>query len=246
VSDAVSPVVINQTMATRYWPGRSAVGKPLAIGSAPARVAGVVRDSVYYSLGDHGIAFLYLPADRDPRQAMTVIARTVSDVLPTLPSIEHAVSAVDRRVAVSAPASFENVRDVPLYSPRAFASTAGLFSALALILTSIGLYGVTAASVGQRTMEIGLRMALGARASDVVGGLLWDAARVVAAGVAVGLAGGYAIAGALGSWLFGIGRFDALTYAMVVGLVSAIALAAAWWPARRAARIDPVRALRAG
>jgi ABC-type antimicrobial peptide transport system permease subunit len=124
------------------------------------------------------------------------------------------------------------------------ASIASLFGAVALLLTGIGLYGVVSSSVSQRAREIGVRMALGARSSDVLAGVLRDSASLVAIGAGLGLAGGYALAAALRQWLFGVAPFNAGVYACVVGALSVVAVVAAWAPARRAAAIDPVTALR--
>jgi hypothetical protein len=237
--------VINETMAKKFWPGRDPVGSSIElVGRGPLTIAGVVRDSTYYHLGETPLPYVYLPAEFAKPPTFAVLARTSSNAADLLAPIRRAVAATDPRATPYDPTTFEDARQVPLYPQRLLAGVATVFGALALLLTGIGLYGVVSTTVSHRTREIGVRMALGARAWDVQAGVLRESIVLVAIGALVGLAGGAAFASALRTWLFGVGTFDAGAYASVTALLALLAIVAAWVPARRAAMIDPAITLR--
>jgi predicted permease len=238
-------VVINETMARQFWTDRDAVGSTIEIvGRGLVTVVGVARDSVYYALGEAPLPFMYLAAELAMPETMAMIVRTTTPVGGLLAQIEREIAAVDERLAPSASAVFDQLRSVPLYPARAFAAIAMTFGALALVLTAVGLYGVVAGTVAQRTREFGVRLALGAPSARLQRGVLREALGLAGAGGLLGLGGGYLGSAAFRAWLFGIGAFEPVTYAAVAGVVLTVTLAAAWAPARRAARIDPVTALR--
>jgi predicted permease len=244
-SSAGNVVVINETMARQFWSGRDPVGtRIIVVGRGPATVVAVARDSVYYELGEAPRPFMYIPAETALPESLAVIVRTTTPVRAMLAALAREIALVDERIAPLASTSFDALRQVPLYPSRAFASIALVFGALALLLTAVGLYGVVAGVVGQRTREFGVRLALGARGAQIVGVVLRDALLLAGIGVVAGLAAGRLVSDALGSWLFGVTAVDPATYAAVAGIVVAVTMAAAWIPARRAARIDPVTALR--
>ena len=239
-------VVINETMARRVLSGRDPIGATIQVtGRGPVTVVGVARDSAYYELGEAPRPFVYLPAETFLPESLAVIARTTMPVTPLLPTLAREVAAADDRIAPLAVTSFDALRQVPLYPSRALASIALAFGALALLLTAVGLYGVVAGIVGHRTREFGVRLALGARGGQIVGRVLRDALFLVAAGVVGGLVAGVLVSDAIQSWLFGVEAIDFSTYTGVALFVLVVTLVAAWIPARRAARIDPVTALRA-
>jgi hypothetical protein len=237
--------VINETMAKRFWPGQDAVGRPIEfLGKGMITVTGVVRDSAYYAIGEEPMPFVYVPAEVANPLTYTLLARTNLPADDLLPALVRSVTVTDARVRPLDPITFEESRLVQLYPQRLLATTAFIFGVVALLLTSIGLYGVVSTSVGQRTREIGVRMALGARSAEIQRGVLRASATLVGCGALVGLAGGYAVAGAVRQWLFGVAPFDLELYAAVALALCLVAVAAAWVPARRAARVDPVIALR--
>jgi len=170
--------------------------------------------------------------------------RTAGAAEQVLPAVERAVRQVDPRIVAGAVTTLEALRRAPLFPGRALATTALAFGIIALLLTAVGVYGVVSASVGERTREIGVRMALGAESRRVQRDVLREALRLTAAGAAFGFLVGYLAATMMQSWLFQVGPFDGVAYLLVATLIGLAAIAAAWIPARRAAAIDPVLALR--
>jgi predicted permease len=239
------PLVINETMARRMFPDKNAVGLPLeVVGQGSGTIVGVVRDIKYYDLSGPAIPYVYFPAEAQMPGEYTLHIRTTGDPAPVLARLSRALAAADHRLATFDVMTFEALRRVPLFPARALMTSAMAFGLIALALTAVGLYGVVATSVGQRTREIGVRMALGARPSMVLGGVLRESLTIVGIGAVAGLALGYFAIGALRSSMSEIGSMDVTTAAGVAGLLAASAILAAWIPARRAAAIDPVRALR--
>ena len=238
-------VVINETMARRFWAGRNSLGQPVElVGQGSFVVAGIARDITYYEIGEAPRPYIYFPdrvlLDFQPK----LHVRTAGPAEPVLPAVERLVRAVDPRFAPSGSTTFLALRQAPLFPGRALATSALAFGLIALALTAVGLYGVVAASVGQRTREIGVRMALGAEARVVLREMLRDALRLTGAGAAVGFAGAYLTASAMRSLLFQVGPFDGVAYLLVGTVIATTTIAAAWVPARRAASIDPVVALK--
>jgi predicted permease len=242
--------VISQGMADRYWPGEDPLGKRFRLGFPDlglpwVEIVGVVGNTVQTGLDQGKGAEFYLPLRQWPvPMAMHLVVR--SRLGPT--AIASAV-----REAVAAAVPDEPVRDVRVLSERIEASTAGrrfnrnlfeCFAAMALALALVGIYGVLAFNVGQRTPEIGIRMALGAGRGDVLRGVVARGLALVGPGLAVGLGCAWATSRILQSQLFEIRGTDPLTYGIAAGLMTLAATAACLLPARRASRIDPVEALR--
>jgi hypothetical protein len=241
----VREVVVNQTMAREFWPGRDPIGLPVELaGDGMFTVAGIARDIAYYSIGDAPRPYVYFPDSVLVNFEPTIHARVSGSTEQSLPAIQRAVREADARLATSVATSFEQLRSVPLFPGRALAGTALAFGVIALLLTIVGLYGVVSASVGERTREIGIRMALGAASQRVLRDVLGDALRLTAVGAAIGFLGGYLTAVLMKPWLFETRPFDPIGYFAVAALVGSAAIAAAWVPARRAASIDPAEALR--
>jgi len=237
--------VVNETLAKRFFPSGGAVGASIeVVGAGQAAITGIVRDSAYFNVGEVPLPFVFLPAELAMPTGYTLIARTSVPPEQTLAGITDAIHATDARVRPFDAGTFEGWREAELAPQRLLAWATSAFGAIALGLTAIGLFGVVSTSVALRTREIGIRMALGARPDRVVAGVLRESAALVVAGAAVGLAVAFASAGLLRQWLFGVSRFDAMTYLLVVVVLGVMTLMAAVLPARRAARIDPIRALR--
>jgi putative ABC transport system permease protein len=242
---AAPAAVVNETFARRFFAGRDPIGAAIVfVDRGSLTITGVVKDSVYYQVGEAPMPFVFLPAELARPAGFTVLARTAGDPAVVLPALARAVTATDARVRPAELTTFEQARAVQLYPRSVLAWASSAFGAVALVLTAIGLFGVVSTSVGQRTREIGIRMALGARPGGVLTGVLGESAALVGGGTLVGLVAAGSVTGFLRQWLFGVTPVDAGVYLVAGLLLSAMALAAAWMPARRAARIDPVVALR--
>jgi predicted permease len=244
---AAPVVVINETMARRFWNDRDPVGQSIGIvPNGRATIVGVVRDVAYYEIGADPIPYLYLPAELRPPGRVILHVRTAGDPGPVIARLAKAIETVDPRLAATEVMTFEELRRVPLFTPRLLAIAASVFGGLSVLLAGVGLFGVVTMSVGERTREIGVRMALGARPDVVLRGVLGEAMLLAGLGLVLALVAGYLGSGVLSAWLFQTSPFDVSAYGLVVVLLVGLALLAAWVPARRAARIVPVTALRQG
>ena len=240
-------VVINETMAKRYWPSGNAVGQSITMvggGGIQLEVVGVVRDIKYYSLDETARSYVYASAWQGPVQSPIVHVRTAGDPIQFVALLKRAISAVDPRVAVDETITFDELRQQPLMLRRVMSIVANAFSLLSLLLALVGIYGTMANAVGQRTKEIGVRMAFGARAADVYRLILGEGLVPVAIGVAIGLTATGFVTTLIASELFGVTQGDPLTHIVAaLGVVMASATALSL-PAIRATRVDPVAILR--
>lgn len=244
-ADAESPdvAVVNETLAARLWPGENPVGKRLALHDEKnsTEVIGVVRTGKYQSLGERPLAAVYLghlPAQR------TLLIRTAGNDRTMLETMRREVQLVDPMMAGTNLQTIEDYMALPLFPARTTGLLLGASGILAVVLTTIGLFGVIAYIVSQRTHEIGVRMALGARQSDVLKLVMRQGLYVTAVGVAIGLALACVAARLLSPFLYGIGANDPATMAGVALGLTCVAMLACYLPARRAMRVDPVKALR--
>jgi predicted permease len=244
-------ILVNRAFAEKYFPGEDAVGKHLgdtSLTTASIReIVGVVENFRDAGLDQDQWPAEYEPFDQDPGSYYDLILRTSQDpasLLPSLPSMIHSVSP---SVSVDWNRTMQQIIDdsQPAYIHRSAAYLVGGFAVLALVLGVVGLYGVIAYSVSQRTREIGVRMALGAQRSSVYQLVLGEAGRLIVIGVVVGLAGAVGAAMLMGKLLFGVQAWDAETLASVAVVLAASAMLASYIPARRAASVNPTEALRA-
>jgi putative ABC transport system permease protein len=243
-------VAVSEGFARRYWPGQDPIGKRLKIplpGSpyhlAWLTVVGVVGDARYRELQAARLD-LYLSYLQSPYGPKHLVVRTAGDPLAIAPSVRAIVRDVDRDLLAEDVTPMETVVAAALGGPRFGAQLLSAFALVALALAALGTYGVMAFLVGRRHREIGVRMALGARAGDVMGLVLGQGMRPVAAGLAVGVAGSLALGRAMSTLLFGLAPHDALTMAGAAAVLAAASAAACYFPARRAARLDAAAALR--
>ncbi len=207
-------------------------------------VVGVVKEIKYYDLGAPPENQAYLAFAQSPTNTVSLIARTPGDAMAVAQSMRAIVRAVDPNQSVSRIVTIETKMDETQAGSRILTQVVGFFGSLALLLAAVGIYGVMAYSVSQRSKEIGIRMALGARGSNVLGLVIRQGMGIVMGGMVVGVGGAYALARMLSRFMFGIEASDPVTFAGSFAVLTAVALVACWIPAQRAARVDPVVALR--
>jgi predicted permease len=245
---AAQPVVIvNRTAAQRFWPGASAIGRTLRFTAAgPAvTVVGVTEDGKYRNLTETPRPYLFLPLAQNYRGSVTLVVRTGGNPMDLVPPVRQAFAVLDPEMPLFDVKTLEGlIVGRALLGPRIAAQMAGVLGLLALALTVVGLYGVVAYAASRRAREFGIRMALGARPADVLALVLRQGVRLVAIGVGAGAVAALGVSRALRSLLFGVGTTDPLTYGAAVAVLTAVALAAAYLPARRATKVDPMVALR--
>jgi predicted permease len=252
VENSPPVVVVNQTLAKRFFPGREAIGRtvrfPAATGDGqltpPMRIVGIARDSKYVTLGEAPIPFVYLPLRQDYNPGMALLVRTERDPSGVLPQIRREVAALDPGLPIFNVQPLGAQIQGALFLSRVGAYLLAAFGALALLLTTVGTYGVITYTVARRIPEIGLRMALGAGPTRIIGMVLANGMRLVAMGLAIGLAAAMVLGRSLAPLLFGVGPSDPLTFAVISLLLGGVALLACYVPARRAAGVSPTVALR--
>jgi predicted permease len=238
-------VVVNETMARRYWQGRDPVGGRLRSGPDWVTVVGVAADGKYGSLSEPALSVMYFPIQQVYRADPVLHVATRGPAEPVIGAVRQAVAGLAPDLALFDVRTLEEHLRMSVAIPRMAALLLGIFGGVALLLAAVGLYGLIAFVVGQRTREIGVRMALGADRADILRQVLGQGARLAGAGLVAG-AGLAALATPLmSSLLVGVSPTDATTFAATGALLLGVALAAAWLPAARAARVDPVDALRA-
>jgi putative ABC transport system permease protein len=240
-------VVVNQTMARKYWPNGSAVGHRIRNGppNTPWRtIVGVVSDIKNAGLDRPSGTELYFPTTQIPPRLAYLFVKTRADPLSAANAIRAEMRALDRALPISDLRTMEDVLDSARARPRFVTLVLTLFSSIALLLAALGIYGVISYSVAQRTSEIGIRMALGAQSGDVLKLVGWTGLRFAIAGTVLGAFGAFALTRTMSGLLFGVSSFDAGTFAAMAAALIAVTMVACWIPARRASKVDPLVALR--
>ena len=242
-SDKQAAIVVNETLARRLWPDENPIGKRLAIQGEKemSQIIGVVKDGKYNSLGEAPDAVVFT-GQLSP--ARTLVVRTAGDSRTILEEIRREVPMVDPLMATTRVQTIEDYMALPLFPARTVGWLLGVSGILAVVMTAIGLFGVIAYTVSQRTHEIGVRMALGARRSDVLRIVMSQGLRLTAIGLGIGLCVAFGASRLLAPLLYGIGANDPATMTVVALGLAAIALSACYLPARKAMRVDPSVALR--
>ncbi len=247
--NAVKVVIINRALARTLFPNESAIGKQLQLVNSEQsnewrEIVGVVGEVRYSGLDDPTEAAIYTPFAQTPFLWANLMIRT--SVLPQslIQSVRDAVKSVEPTLEPGSFRPMEELVSDSVSQPRFYTALLGAFALLALALATVGIYGVMAYSVIQRTQEIGIRIALGAQTGDVLKMVLRQGLRLIAIGLALGLATAHALTRFMQGLLFGVKAADPLTFAAIALLLTAVALLACWIPARRATKVDPLVALR--
>jgi putative ABC transport system permease protein len=253
-------VVINQEMARLCWPGADPLGKRIALADMLQNahwmtVVGVVKNVQEHDWAAPLLSEVYLPVLQTPEYFadahsqfpylyLTVVVRTSGDPAALMPAIRNEVRALDGTVTISQVQTMEQAVADATAQPLFYLLLLGTFAGVALVLAAVGIYGVVSYSVSRRTHEIGIRMALGAKRSDVLKLVTGQGMILALVGTAVGAAGALPLARLISSLLYGVHPTDPVTFGVVAGVLTAVALLACYIPARRAAKVDPIVALR--
>jgi ABC-type antimicrobial peptide transport system permease subunit len=239
--------VVNETAAHRYFGGiDKAVGKRVGFGELGIEVVGVVRDARVMSLREDPTPMAFAPILQAPGYAQALDVRVTGNPAQVGEAVRRAIADAEPRLLADSQATIVGeALERGLSRDRLVAGITTAFGALALLLASIGLYGVLTYTVGRRTPEMGVRMALGAAPSDVLRLIIGDGLRLATAGIAVGVIGAMAAARLIQSLLFGVAPSDPIIYMGAIATLLSVATFACFLPARRAARLEPVTALRA-
>jgi predicted permease len=235
--------VVSQTMAERFWPGQEVLGRHIVADGTACQIVGVVEDAKVNSIHETPEPYMYFPFAQMPSEEGTLIVEAESNPKALTARILSEIQRVDRNVPVSV-RTMDYLMQQAFWADQMAAGFVGALGLLGIFLGAIGLYGVVAFTVNRRSREIGIRMALGAERRDVLRLVLGQGLALAAIGAGIGLVASLAAMRLLSTMLYGVKPTDPLTFAGSSALVILVALAASWLPARRAASIDPMQALR--
>ena len=240
-------MIINEAMARRYWPNGNALGQVMRIGGNPQEVIGIVADAKYNSINERPLPQLFVPMARSEVSTLRLFVRTSGEPGALVADVRSAIRTLDPNLPVYDARTMSEHMQGAVFAQRMAANLLGAMGVLALLLAAIGLYGVMAYAVGQRTQEMGIRLALGASPGSLLSMIVGQGMRLTTAGLVIGLVlalGAFGSIGAVRTLLPGISPLDPITFVAVPVTLAAIALLATWLPARRAGRVDPLVALR--
>jgi predicted permease len=246
VKDAPATVIINESLAQRFWPNQDPLGKRVGLGEKDSwrTIVGVVHDAKEFSVDKDVPIGVYFPAEQIPIRSMFVVVRTSSPAEPMTATITKQVQTLDPEVPAFDVRTMQGRLSDSLARQRFATFLLGVFAVIALLLAAIGIYGQLAYSVNQRTHEIGIRLALGAQPVDILRMVVRQSMILVTVGTVIGLGGAVALTRVMSSMLYGITATDARAFLIPPLVLAAVALFASYLPARRAARVDPMIALR--
>jgi putative ABC transport system permease protein len=242
-------VIINETMARRYWPNEDPIGARINLGQGldqgnKPEIVGVVNDVKSFGLEEQTHLEIYRPFAQAPFPLIAFAVRVSGDPLSQVAAVKNAIYAVDRDQPVFKVITMEKLAAESTTLRRVSMLLVGGLSALALILAAIGVYGVMSYAISRQRREIGLRMALGAQANDVLKLVIGQGMKPALAGMIIGLLASFALTRLIKGLLFGVSATDPATFVVVSILLICVALAACWIPARRATKVDPMAALK--
>ncbi|HEV2863959.1 MAG TPA: ABC transporter permease [Pyrinomonadaceae bacterium] len=243
-------VVISEETARRFWPGQDPVGKrvkPVLVGMPELpwiTIIGVVGDVRHWGLDAPLQPEAYALFEHSSRPLMSVVVRTRTEPMGLLPAVSGRIHELDKDLPVQRPKTMERLLSDSVAQPRQYTVLIGTFAAVGLLLAALGIYGVMSYLVTQRTHEIGIRMALGARRGNVIKLVMGQGAMLAAAGVGIGLVGAFVLSRFMRNLLYGVDNLDPATFVVIPAVLAGVMMAACYLPARRATKIDPMTALR--
>jgi putative ABC transport system permease protein len=241
--------IVNETFVKRYFPNEDPIGKRFTFGGGGPNarwitIVGVVRDTKRQGVDQPVRIESWMPLAQRPAGSMEVVLRTTGDPLALSNAVREAVWSLDRNLPIPSIQTVEHLLSERVAQQRLNMLLLGLFALVALVLAAVGIYGVMSYAVTQRTQEIGIRMALGAQASDVLRMVVWRGMSLTLAGVTLGLVAALALTRVMKNLLFEVIPTDPATFALIALLFVGVALIASYIPARRATKVDPLQALR--
>jgi len=240
-------VIINERMARRFWPDQDPIGKRISVSGVKGpylEVIGVAKTAKYYDIQERPFSYMYLPYKQQYESHATLHVRTVGDPNALIGAVRQQAQLLDRDLPVFGISTMAGYMNQSLWVSRMASTLLSIFGALALALVTTGVYGVVAYSVTQRTNEIGIRLALGAKPRDLLRLLLWHSMRLTFIGLGLGLGLAFALTRFTSSLLYGVSTSDPIIFGGITLLIACVTLLASYIPARRALRIDPVITLR--
>jgi putative ABC transport system permease protein len=239
-------VLVSETLARQFWPNENAVGKHITLSREEVwrEVAGVVADVKHYGLDGETRPAIYLPYTQQSINAMSIVVRTSTPPESLAGAIRSELAAMDPDQAIAAMRTLEDLLSKSVARPRLYSALLAIFSTVSLLLAAVGIYGMMSFTVGQRTHEMGVRIALGASPAAVQSMILREGLLYAATGGLLGIAGALALTRVMRNLLFGITATDAATYIGATVLMAIVAAISCLVPARRATRADPMLALR--
>jgi predicted permease len=246
---AASPrvLVVNEALARRYWPEGNALGSRVRMGPNAWEVIGITADAKYNSINERPLPQLFFPMSRSEVSTLRLFVRTTGDPSPMVAEVRSAIRALDPALPIYDARTITEHMQVAVFAQRMAADLLGAMGILALLLAAIGLYGVMAYAVSQRTQELGIRLALGASPRSLLNMIVWQGMRLTVIGLVIGLALALAAFGSIGAvrtLLPGISPMDPITFVVVPVALGVVAFLATWIPGRRAGKVDPIVALR--
>jgi len=243
-ADGAPVILVNRRFAERFWPGETAIGRIVSTAGAEREVVGVVETGKYGSLGEEPVEFMYLPYREQYQSAMTIVARADTDPQAVMQQMRAVVRELDPDLPVYDARSMEDHMGLVLLPARLGGSVLGLFGLLGLALAAVGIYGVMAYSVSQRSRELGIRVAMGADRPAVLRLVLAEGMRLTLLGTVIGVAAALGAGRLVQGLLYNVSAMDPIAFAGVPALLVGVAALAVYLPARRAAAVDPMKALK--
>jgi putative ABC transport system permease protein len=243
-------VVVNEAMARREWPGQNPIGQRISFGPGPddqpqwLDVVGVVGNVRQYGVDQEPVPITYVPHTSAPTQPLTIMVRSAGDPVGIAGAVRAALQGIDRSLPITRMRPLDEVIGASLTQRRFNTTLLAVFAGIALVLAVAGIYGTVSYAVAQRTQELGIRTALGATSSDVLRLVLWDGLKPVVLGLALGLAGAFVLRRTLDRLVYGVTTSDPTTFIALPVLLALVAVIASLIPALRAAKVDPMTALR--